>query len=183
MKTLVRCKACGYIMEEGHLKDKCPACGVPKTAFEPYNSKVSEKRENFLSLHVHPILVHIPQGIMILYPFFTLAAILFPTGRIKSQLIDITVLLGILMPLFVVIAIITGVIDGKVRFKKLKTPDLLKKIYLGLILLVLTFILSILIISGVTDLLIIFVFSLGFLTLSAFLGRIGSKLTEAKLLG
>ena len=29
MTKMVRCKSCGYLMPEGKLKDKCPACGVP----------------------------------------------------------------------------------------------------------------------------------------------------------
>lgn len=41
MEELVRCKSCGFIMEKGKLKDKCPACGVAAKMFEPYIEKVS----------------------------------------------------------------------------------------------------------------------------------------------
>ena len=35
MKKYVRCKACGYIMEEGKVGDRCPACGAPRAALVP----------------------------------------------------------------------------------------------------------------------------------------------------
>ena len=41
--ALVRCRACGFIMEEEKLGDVCPACGIPRKAFEPYKETMSKK--------------------------------------------------------------------------------------------------------------------------------------------
>ena len=41
---MVRCKACGFLMKEGKLGDRCPACGAPKTAFEPYKDPMAWNR-------------------------------------------------------------------------------------------------------------------------------------------
>jgi rubredoxin/uncharacterized membrane protein len=182
MKKLVRCKACGYIMEEGSLKHVCPACGVPKTAFEPYESKVSEKRETFLSMHIHPILVHLPQGFIILYPVIIILGLIF-SEPMKSKLLSTSAVIGMIMPILVIIGIITGIIDGKVRFKKLKTPFLIKKIVSGSILLVLSLILSVIIFLGLSNYIVMLVFSVVFTIFSAILGKIGTGLTEAKLPG
>ncbi len=32
--TMLKCKACDFIINEAKLGDACPACGVPRTAFE-----------------------------------------------------------------------------------------------------------------------------------------------------
>ena len=94
MKDYVRCKACGYIMERSKLGDKCPACGVSATMFEPYDDKLSEKRRRLLDIHVHPIVVHFPQA----FAAFLAAA---------------------------------GIFDGKLRFRRLDTPSLRRKMLFG----------------------------------------------------
>jgi uncharacterized membrane protein len=169
-------------MEEGALKDVCPACGVPKTAFEPFTSKVSEKRENILNLHIHPIIIHIPQGFIISYPFILILGFIFPEP-IKAQFFAASSLFGIFMPLFALLGIITGLIDGKIRFKKVTTPALLKKMILGIILFVLSLVPSVMILSGYVNYIIMLVFSILYLACGTILGKIGSSLTESKLPG
>ncbi len=66
MKKYVRCKVCGYIMVESDLKDRCPACGLPKTVFEPYVSNISSRRKFIIDQHIHPIVVHFPQVFVML---------------------------------------------------------------------------------------------------------------------
>ncbi len=182
MKNLIRCKVCGFIMDEGSLKDVCPACGVPKTAFEPYSSKVSEKRENILNLHIHPILVHLPQGFIIFLFIILILKLIVPEPFDSLLLITANIICNA-MPVFVALAIISGIFDGKVRFKKLKSPYIKIKIVSGSILFILSLILIILIILGHSNYIIMFIFSALFILCSSILGKIGVSLINVKVPG
>lgn len=127
---LVRCKPCGYIIEESKLGDVCPACGVPSKVFEPYKDRVKPSRRKLLDLDLHPIAVHFPQTIAVFIAQLIVVNIIFP--EFKSDDIKAFIqYLGILLPIAVFGAWASGVFDGKVRFKKLKTPALVKKMVLG----------------------------------------------------
>ena len=157
MKKLVRCKACGYIMLESKLKDKCPACGVPSQMFEPYTDPMSERRRRILDLDLHPIAVHFPISFAVAVLVFTIASIFFG-GPVQGFLISTTKLLTVFLPLVVALAFVVGVIDGRLRFRKLNHSQILKKkiLYASLFLIV----------------------SLG-LTLSLWLGGLGTVLLNS----
>ena len=76
MKTFIRCKACGFIMDASHLKDVCPACGLPKTVFEPYTKKISSKRKFIIDQHIHPVSVHFPQVFIVVIMFMLILCLL-----------------------------------------------------------------------------------------------------------
>lgn len=140
MKELIRCRACGFIIESDKLGDVCPACGMSKKVFEPYRERVSLNRLFILNFDLHPISIHLSQALVILIPFLTIFLNLFNTfhpGLVKHVLIFST----IVFPFTLVIAIITGVIDGLARFKTLNTPLLLRKILAGSVILILSVIL------------------------------------------
>lgn len=130
MKNYVRCKVCGYIMEAKDLKEVCPVCGVPKTAFVEYKYTISEKRQNILKQHLHPISVHFPEAIAVFLIGFLLLSFITPED-ISNDLLIVNKTLSIFFPLTVLIACMAGVYDGKIRFKKLSPPYLKLKIYLG----------------------------------------------------
>jgi uncharacterized membrane protein len=135
-RKLVRCKACGYIMEEGKLGDKCPACGAPKAAFVPYVDSMSTARRNVLKLELHPIAVHFPISFVVSVLVFSIA-IVFLSGSTREFLVNANKVLVLFIPGVVVIAGIVGFIDGKVRFHKVKNSAILKrKIALAIILLI-----------------------------------------------
>ncbi len=183
MPNLVRCKACGFVIREDRLGDVCPACGVPRSSFEPYKEKVSEKRQKILDMHLHPVLVHFPEafGIFILI----LSAIGFiATGGFRAVLLCAIPLLAIFLPIFAVFAILSGVLDGKTRFKKLDTPHLKKKIIFGTVFLGLSIILAIgssIMIYTPYGLIFVFSLSLACVLVGGILGLIGGSLLEAKL--
>lgn len=132
MANLVRCKACGYVTKEGNIKDVCPACGVPAKMFEPYMDPVSEKRRRIIDLHSHPIIVHFPQAFAL--TLFILAVLFFIAPLpIKDALCYTMKVLSFFLPFFVVLSFLTGLLDGKTRFRKVTTPFLKKKIMIGLI--------------------------------------------------
>jgi hypothetical protein len=132
MANLIRCKACGYVTKEGNIKDVCPACGVPAKMFEPYTDPLSEKRRRIIDLHSHPIIVHFPQAFAL--TLFILAILLFiAPSQIKDALCYTMKVLSLFLPFFVVLSFLTGLLDGKTRFRKVTTPFLKKKIIIGLI--------------------------------------------------
>ena len=130
MKKRMICRVCGYIIEEGYTGEICPACGVPKTAFQPYVDKVSEKRRKILDLHLHNISVHFPQAFSV-FMLFLIGMGFILQGSLKADAVIATRVLSIFLPLSVVVSIISGLIDGKNRFKKVSTPLLKKKIIAG----------------------------------------------------
>ena len=135
MKELVRCKPCGYIMEKDQLGDECPACGVSSKVFEPYKDRVSEKRRKMLDLDLHPIAVHFPQTIAVFIMQFVLLNIFFPNFK-SVEVSSFVVFLSVLLPLSVIGAFVSGIYDGKLRFKKLGTIALKRKIVFGSIMIV-----------------------------------------------
>jgi len=127
---LVKCKPCGYITDESKLGDVCPACGVSSKLFEPYKDKVSAKRRKLIDLDLHPIAVHFPQTIAVFIFQLIIVNMMFPSFK-GYEITLLIQFLSILLPFAVFGAWISGIIDGKIRFKKLKTPALVKKIILG----------------------------------------------------
>ncbi len=121
MKELVRCRPCGFVMEADKLGDVCPACGLPRKVFEPYRERVSRNRLMMLNFDLHPIAIHLSQSFVIAIPIITMLVILFP-GFQTEILKSVLVFSVFLFPLTLVLAIITGIIDGLTRFKTLATP-------------------------------------------------------------
>jgi len=134
MKDFVRCKACNYIMEKDKLKDVCPACGVPKTAFEDYKYTISKKRYFIMmELDLHPIMLHFPQAVSVFIPFFIILSVILDASM-GIKLLHGAEVMAYLLPLTVAAAFVTGLFDAKNRFKKLSTPALKTKIILGAVL-------------------------------------------------
>ncbi len=147
MGNLIRCKACGYVTSEGKIKDICPACGVPAKMFAPYTDPVSEKRRMLLDLHTHPIMVHFPEAFSITL-FLSAALSYFAPGAIKETLFGAIQVLSLPLPFFVLLSILTGLFDGKIRFRKVTTPLLKKKIIVGVLLLIVSIAIAFIAFSG-----------------------------------
>ena len=147
MASLIRCKACGYVTSEGKIKDICPACGVGAKMFEGYKDPVSEKRRMLLGLHIHPIMVHFPEAFSI--TLFLLAALSYFAHPATKEAIFVAIrVISLPLPFFVILAIMTGLFDGKIRFRKVTTPLLKKKIIIGVLLLIVSIALAFVAISG-----------------------------------
>ncbi len=184
MKKQIQCKACKYIMTEDSNYEVCPACGVPRSAFESYEDKVSYKRRKIINLHLHPIMVHFPQAISTLIPPAILFTYIMP--YFGKELFSTAIVLSLVLPASVIPAILAGLIDGKTRFKKLGTPHMRHKIYLAIILFCLSLILPISILL-INDSVLLKIILLATSILCVFcqmlLGKIGSTLMEAVLPG
>ena len=112
-------------MEEEKLGDKCPACGVPRDMFEPYTDPMAEARRRVLSFHLHPIAVHFPTSFAVAVLVFAIAAFFF-SGPVEELLICTTKVMALFLPLLVLIAFLAGLLDGKIRFRRLDRSHILK---------------------------------------------------------
>ncbi len=181
----VRCKACGFIIDEKKLGDKCPACGVPRSAFEPHRENISPRRKMILGMNLHPIAVHFPQAFAaIIPPFILLGVAVNPT--LGHDLLITVRIASLLMPLSVAAAFLCGLIDGKTRFKRLTTPYLVRKISAASLLLVLSTAMGIIALVYGTEYpgrLFLLFLSLGCIACEIFLAEIGKNLMNAKLPG
>jgi len=126
LANLVRCKSCGYIMLESKLRDKCPACGVPRQMFEPYTDPMSESRRRILDLHLHPIAVHFPTSFVTAILLFSIATFFF-REPVQGFLICATRVMGLFLPVLVLIAFLVGLLDGKIRFRRFKNSLILRR--------------------------------------------------------
>ncbi|MGP8154711.1 MAG: rubredoxin-like domain-containing protein [Smithella sp.] len=186
MANLIKCKACGYVTKEGKIKDVCPACGVPAKMFESYVDPISEKRRKIMMLHIHPIIVHFPQSFV--FTLFILAILSFIAPPQINEVLHCTMqVISPALPFFIILALLTGLVDGKTRFRKVTTLFLKKKIIFGLSFLFT----SVLIATSALELRLsslpvmalfslLTIIALGF---SAALGLIGDELMEAKFPG
>ncbi|MHA1207090.1 MAG: rubredoxin-like domain-containing protein [Candidatus Hodarchaeales archaeon] len=128
----VICRLCGYIEKVSEADKPCPACGAPSTAFIPYEYKASDKRRLYLKFDIHPIMTHF------IVSFTITATLLFFLSFSTSEILGVPIgyggvleLLVPLLPLLVTLGGITGMIDGKVRYRKLQTKFLIRKIIIG----------------------------------------------------
>jgi hypothetical protein len=134
MKELVRCRPCGFIIESDKLGDVCPACGMPRKVFEPYRERVSRNRLMLLNLDLHPIAIHLSQSLVIAIPILIIFTKFFPAFQ-PDMMNNVLKFSVFVFPFTLVLAIISGVIDGLTRFKTLATPLLRVKIIFSLIIL------------------------------------------------
>jgi uncharacterized membrane protein len=122
---LVRCKVCGYIMPEGKLGDKCPACGALRIVFEPYIDPVAEPRRKVLQMDIHPVSVHFPTSFAVSILVLSVATGIF-SGETQAILVSTVKILAILLPIVIILAMIAGIVDGKIRFRKIRISIILK---------------------------------------------------------
>ena len=137
MKELVRCRPCGFVIEADKLGDVCPACGMPRKVFEPYRERVSRNRLMLLNFDLHPIAIHLSQALVMAIP--VLAILMTVLKQFQPEIVkDVLIFSVFIFPFTLVLAIITGIIDGLTRFKTLATPILRVKIIFSLIILTLS---------------------------------------------
>jgi len=172
-------------MEADKLGDVCPACGMPRKVFEPYRERVSRKRIMVLDLDLHPIAIHFSQTFVGAIPLIFLFTALFPSFYF-DELMVVNKVMIITLPLTMIVAFSSGMIDGFTRFKTFNTPMLLKKIVLSGLITLLSIIASVLVIkNGLTpeNRIIVLSLILGCLTFAVKLGLMGKKLLNVILPG
>ena len=147
MPEMVICKPCGYVMNRDRLRGVCPACGASSSVFKPYEDKVSASRRRILDLDLHPILVHAPQAFATFLPGLTALAILFPPFY-PEEVAAVVCFMALILPISVIGAISSGLIDAKLKFKKLSPPLVVRKIVLGVGLLLVSLAIGLVVLLG-----------------------------------
>ncbi len=181
MKELVRCKACGFVMEADKLKDVCPACGLSAKVFEPYRERVALNRLFVLSLDLHPIAIHLSQTFVFLIPALLIFTKLFPDIN-PGFFGNVLTFVMYAFPLTLIAAIITGVVDGLFRFKSLRPPILRLKIVFSTCIIILAVTMFFVARSG-ENYIVTLLLSLGCLYFAVRLGLLGKKLLNVILPG
>ena len=102
------------------MKKKCPA-----------------KRKRILDLHLHPIIVHMPQAFGF-FQFIGFIVLIFLTGSTKNDFYLTLKIISCCLFVSIVGAFFAGLIDGKIRFKKITTPILRQKIFYGILFFILS---------------------------------------------
>jgi hypothetical protein len=187
VKVMVRCKACGFIMQASKLGDKCPACGAPKTAFEPYTNPVGETRARWLGIDLHPVAVHFPTSFAVSILILLIVSV-FVTGGAKDLFISTAKIITAVLPVFVVAAILLGLLDGKIRFRKIKNSAILKKkIVYGSTFFIFSLGLGIIIwfsgFDGIFNTVVSLILVAGMVAFSTILGLLGTSIRNAAFPG
>ena len=182
MNGLVRCRICGFVLAEHDLKDVCPACGVSRNLFDPYEDLVEPARRFFLALDFHPVVVHAPQALTFLTMVLLIGESFAPVAWLDYLVKSVVVMLA-LLPATAAGAFVTGLVDGTVRFRRLKAPLLREKILLGAVFFVLTLVMAGLVLAGAGghtahSRLLLVLNALAFVCCSR-LGVVGSRLHRA----
>lgn len=186
MIELVRCRSCGYITRKSRVKDVCPACGVPARNMLPYSDPVSAGRRRFLSLDIHPVLDHFPQAFTVSTLVLSIAG-LFLRGRLDTYLFDTLITISLFTPLGVLLSFLTGIMDAKVRFRRITTPILIRKLILAISFFVFSVCMLVLALQpgfpsrGLLEAYVLL--NIGAFICSFFLGLLGKGLLEAELPG
>jgi len=129
--TYYICRLCGYIYK-GRPTGSCPACGAPVSSFVPYVLGVEEKRHNLLRLDLHPIATHWGVGLAVLlvldYLVAAIAPVIFNINLGYGGVLDF---LALILPFFVGLTALLGYFDGKLRYKKVRSQFLVRKLWLA----------------------------------------------------
>ncbi len=108
-----------------------------RKVFEPYRERVSRNRLILLNFDLHPIAIHLSQALVMAIPVLVIITTLFKQFQ-PDILKDVLIFSVFIFPFTLILAIITGIIDGLTRFKTLATPILRVKIIFSLIILCLS---------------------------------------------
>ena len=130
MAELLRCKTCGYIIDAKRVGDVCPACGVPRKMMEPWKDPVSEKRRFLLGWDLHPIIDHFSICYATSAFVVALFVLVFPDIFRQTATSVMRAFIGVL-PFAVIATYLSGLFDGKIRFRRTSTPILRLKKILG----------------------------------------------------
>jgi uncharacterized membrane protein/rubredoxin len=186
MKKLFVCKVCGYIVEKEEPPGVCPACGFEGKIFEEYESPLSKKRRKTLDLHIHPVMVHLPVAFVASLALISLIRVI---GVLPNQieLVGMLKVIVAVLPLVAIFAAMAGIFDAKIRFKRIDTPHLKKKLVLASFLILISISLFVsqylLDLNPSTHKILVFVLSVLMLCFALILGLIGGRLRDSKVRG
>ena len=151
-----KCTVCGYIHEGDEPPDECPVCGADRSKFieiddeeptqtetektesktkkddlEPEESTPSLKHNRLFDLmvkhHLHPISVHIPNGVLPVSVFFILLAAIFNFSGLSQAAFYNLAFVVLAMPL----VLFSGYIEWRKKYEGKLTPLFKTKMVCG----------------------------------------------------
>jgi len=158
-----RCSVCGYVQTGDEPPETCPICEAPKKMFveidadgkalgeidieevDPAMAHLTEKGQKkssslfdkfaklSLKLHLHPIAVHFPNGILPAVVVFLGLSVYFNIVSLETAAYYNLIFVLLMLPM----VLLTGFIEWQKRYKGLKTPIFIIKIICGLVVLAL----------------------------------------------
>jgi hypothetical protein len=135
-----RCPLCGFIHAGSRATKICPGCGSSSENFQPFEEAVAARRARILALRLHPITAHAAPAfaatLLVLAAVLALADSASPLG---AAIIGTIQVLSVLLPISIVVAAATGLVDAKARVKKRTTPLLIRKLAVSALFFALSF--------------------------------------------
>lgn len=156
-----RCTVCGYVHTGDEPPEKCPVCDAPKKMFveidaegkalgelkieevdpvmslglengQKQSSSLFDKLANLsLKLHLHPIAVHFPNGILPAVVIFLGLSVYFNIVSLETAAYYNLIFVLLMMPM----VLLTGFIEWQKRYGGIKTAIFITKIICSLIVL------------------------------------------------
>lgn len=131
-----RCNVCGYIHEQDTKPDECPICKAASNKFVEVDSEGNEKPKEkkkkvkkakgvgpsllvrlIMKLHVHPISVHMPNGILPVAVIFLAVSIFLGMAAFETAAFYNMVFVLATLP----VVLLTGFVEWKNRYMGAKT--------------------------------------------------------------
>ena len=91
---------------------------------------MSARRRKLLKLDIHPVAVHFPISLTVAVLVFLIFTA-FLSGRAHAMLNDTVKILVLLIPALVIMSGVVGIIDGRIRFRKIRNSAILKRKIVG----------------------------------------------------
>jgi rubredoxin/uncharacterized membrane protein len=153
-ETKWQCTVCKYVHKGAEPPDNCPVCGADKSKFvklddEPVSSSQETEpqkqmpqtevpetlmtkiyqliSENVIAHHLHPISVHIPNGVIPAAVLFVLLSIMFGSGNVGLAAFYNTVFVALAMP----VVLFTGYVEWNERYGGTYTNLFITKLTCG----------------------------------------------------
>ena len=138
-------------------------------------------------MDIHPIVVHMPQAFAALLVVLSVLLLVTGSGTAHTFMHDTAVVLGLILPFTVLAAFCAGIFDAKLRFRRVTTPILKRKMLAGISFFVCAAAAAVLVliagIDGTFPLVIFLVLQVMGLGFGAVLGLMGSTLLNAAFPG
>ena len=149
-----RCSVCGYTHKGDEPPETCPVCSAPQTMFVEIDAKgrplgeepVEEPDEEVtpvkkslgsrfadlvLDLHLHPITVHFPNGILPAVVVFLVLSVYLDIIRLETAAWYNMIAVLIMLPP----VLVTGYMEWQKRYRGAKTPLFIVKIFCAILVL------------------------------------------------
>jgi len=139
-KLRVRCPVCGFTQAGTRTPKTCPACGSSSEHFESFEVPIAARRSRLLALRLHPISSHAaPAFSATLLLLTAVLALADAAAAFGVALIGTIQVLSVLLPISIIVAAATGLIDAQARVKRRTTRLLIRKLAVSALFLALSF--------------------------------------------